>query len=141
MGGGIHTFGGTLDAAATYLGLTEDQLRTQLESGKSLADIAKAQGKSVDGLKQALTAGLKTKLDAAVKAGRLTQSQANDILAKVSASLDDLINGTLPKMPPDNGSGNHFGFRIAPGGFRFAPGGFRRPFPAVTPGAALAPTA
>ena len=139
--GGIHTLGGTLDAAASYLGLTEDQLRTQLQSGKSLADVAKAQGKSVDGLKQALTADLKTKLDAAVKAGRLTQSEANDILAKVSASLDDLINGTLPKMPlPGAGMGNgfrtQFGFRIVPGGFRPAPGGFRQPFPAGTPGTA-----
>lgn len=140
--GGIHTLGGTLSAAATYLGLTEDQLRTQLQSGKSLADIAKAQGKSVDGLKQALTADLKTKLDAAVKAGRLTQAQANDILTRVSASLDDLINGKLPAMPAMGGGfGHHFGFRIAPGGFRPAPGGFRQPFPAVTPGTALSPTA
>src|SRR5438270_7326411 len=38
-GFGMHhaMFGGKfLDAAATYLGLTENQLRTQLESGKSL---------------------------------------------------------------------------------------------------------
>jgi len=142
MGGGIHTFGGAIDAAATYLGLTQDQLRTQLESGKSLPDIAKAQGKSVAGLKQALTADLKTKLDQAVKDGRLTQSEADSILAKVSASLDDLINSTLPKMPA-MGNGFHapFGFRIAPGGFRVAPGGFHPPLPAVTPTGTATPTA
>jgi hypothetical protein len=138
--GGFHTLGGTLDAAAKYLGLTVDQLQTQLQSGKSLADIAKAQGKSVDGLKQALTADLKTKLDEAVKDGHLTRSQADAIMEKVSASLDDLINGTLPKMPAPGGFGDHFGFRNAPGGFRIAPGGFRQPFPAVTPGTAT-PTA
>jgi len=44
--GGMHG-GQFLGAAATYLGLTGDQLRTQLESGKSLADVAKAQGKTV----------------------------------------------------------------------------------------------
>jgi len=137
--GGIHTLHGALDAAATYLGLTEDQLRTQLQSGKTLADVAKAQGKSVEGLKQALTADLKTKLDAAVKAGRLTQAEANGILTRVSASLDDLINGRLPATPAMGGG--HFGFRIAPGGFRAVPGGFRQPFPAVTPGTALSPTA
>jgi hypothetical protein len=142
MDGGIHMLGGTLDAAATYLGLTEDQLQTQLQSGKSLADVAKAQGKSVDGLKQALTADLKTKLDQAVKDGRLTQSQADAILAKVSASLDDLINGTLPKMPTTGSSfRGPFGFRIAPGGFRVAPGGFHQPFPAVTPLGTATPTA
>ena len=63
----------------TYLGLTEAQLRTQIESGKSLADIAKEQGKSVDGLKQAITADLTTKLDAAVKDGKLTKAQADEI--------------------------------------------------------------
>src|SRR3954447_15847344 len=68
--GSLHVHGafGGLDAAATYLGLTEAQLRTQLESGKSLADVAKAHGKTVDGLVQALVDAAKTKLDAAVAA-------------------------------------------------------------------------
>ena len=48
--GGPHGFFHGLDAAASYLGLTEDQLHSQLESGKTLAEVAKAQGKSVDGL-------------------------------------------------------------------------------------------
>src|SRR4051794_18748148 len=39
-----------LDAAASYLGVTEAQLHTQLEAGKTLADVAEAQGKTVDGL-------------------------------------------------------------------------------------------
>ena len=34
-------------AAATFLGVTEAELRTQLEAGKSLADVAAAEGKSV----------------------------------------------------------------------------------------------
>ena len=43
-----------LDAGAQYLGLTEDQLRDQLQGGKSLVEIAQARGKSADGLKSAL---------------------------------------------------------------------------------------
>ena len=39
--GGRHEFMHGLDAAAGYLGLTEDQLQTRLESGKTLAEIAK----------------------------------------------------------------------------------------------------
>src|SRR3982751_3764451 len=57
-------FGG-LDAATSYLGLTEAQLRSQFQSGKSLADIAKAQGKSVDGLVQAIVFAAKTRIAAA----------------------------------------------------------------------------
>ena len=51
--GGPHEHFGELAAAASYLGLTDDQLDTQLESGKSLAQVAKDKGKSVDGLVQA----------------------------------------------------------------------------------------
>jgi hypothetical protein len=89
-----HHGGPGLDAAASYLGLTEADLHTQLESGKSLAEIAKAQGKSLDGLKKALTDATKKKLDAAVKDGRLTQAQADEIAKQMSAHVDDLVNGT-----------------------------------------------
>ena len=107
FGGGGHHGGGfghggpghggpaSLDAAAKYLGLTEAQLHTQLESGKTLAEIAKAQGKTVDGLEKALTAATKTKLDAAVKAGTITQAQADELLKRTTDHLDDLVNGTL----------------------------------------------
>jgi hypothetical protein len=124
--GGMHG-GMFLDAAATYLGLTGDQLRTQLESGKSLADVAKAQGKSVDGLKQAILSDAKAKLDQAVKDGRLTSEQHDQILADLKARIDDLVNGTLQAR-------SQGAFKD---GFRFAPGGFAGPLPAEAPGAAL----
>src|SRR5947199_3553517 len=43
-------------AAASYIGITEAQLRTELGTDKSLADVAVAHGKTRDGLIQALTA-------------------------------------------------------------------------------------
>jgi hypothetical protein len=122
--------GDFLDAAATYLGLTDDQLRTQLRSGKSLADVAKAQNKSVDGLKQAILAAVQSKLDQAVKNGRLTSGQESQILAKLESSIDDLVNGTLPARPAG----------AFHDGFRFAPGGFHGPLPAEAP-AAVGPSA
>src|SRR3954453_20698771 len=101
-GPGFHrdhggAFGG-LDAAAGYLGLTEAQLRTQLESGKTLAAVAKARGKSVDGLVQALVDAAKKKLDAAVAAGRLTQPQADSILADLKTRVSDFVNGAAPRF-------------------------------------------
>jgi hypothetical protein len=48
--------GNVLTTAATYIGITEAQLRTELQTGKSLADIAVAHGKTRDGLIAALTA-------------------------------------------------------------------------------------
>ena len=92
--GGPH-FGA---AAAAYLGLTEDALRTQLHSGKTLAQVASAQGKSVAGLKAAILAGAKTQLDKAVADGKITADQANTMLAELASHLDDLVNRTGP--PP-----------------------------------------
>jgi hypothetical protein len=102
-GGFGHHGPASLAGAATYLGLTEAELHSQLESGKSLAEIAKAQGKSVDGLKQSLSTEMKKKLDAAVKAGRLTQAQADEMQARMAEHLDDLVNGT------GRGPGGHHG--------------------------------
>jgi hypothetical protein len=97
-GGPFGARGATLSAAATYLGLTPDQLRTQLESGKTFAQIAKAQNKSVAGLEQAMLAAAKKDLAADVTAKRLTQAQADQILADMSKRLDDMIQNGAPKL-------------------------------------------
>ena len=92
-------FGFGFEGAADYLGLTEAQLREQLQDGKSLADVAKAQNKDVAGLKAALKANLTKKLDEAVKDGHLTEAQKTKILAETDDRLDDVINGTPPRRP------------------------------------------
>jgi hypothetical protein len=54
---------GLLDAASSYLGVPKSRLQLELQSGKSLAEIAKATpGKSEAGLVAALVAAVKTKL-------------------------------------------------------------------------------
>src|SRR3954469_7344573 len=60
--------GGGLDAAAKYLGLTDTQLFQRLRSGKSLAQVAADQNKSVQGLKDALDAEFRKRLDEIVNA-------------------------------------------------------------------------
>jgi Arc/MetJ-type ribon-helix-helix transcriptional regulator len=96
-GPGPHMFGEKLSTAADYLGLTEAQLRTKLADGQSLADVAKAQDKSVDGLKQAILDASKKKLDQLVKDGELTQTQADEMLSRLKSHIDDLVNGTFPR--------------------------------------------
>ncbi|HEY7560911.1 MAG TPA: hypothetical protein VH650_01930 [Gaiellaceae bacterium] len=100
---GHHFFFGEKDsAAADYLGLDEDELREQLFAGKSLAEIAKVEGKSVDGLKKAILAGARKHLDEAVADEHLTQEQADAMYERLQSSVDDIVNGTLPKW------GSHF---------------------------------
>jgi hypothetical protein len=86
--------GGLLKAAATYLGVTNAQLATELRAGKSLAQIAAAKNKSVDGLKQALLAALKQKVDAAVAARRLEAARAQRLLERAPARIERLVQRT-----------------------------------------------
>jgi HPt (histidine-containing phosphotransfer) domain-containing protein len=97
-----------LHAAAKYLGLTEEQLDQTLESGKTLAQVAKDQGKSVDGLVAALKADLQSKLDEPVSAGRLTKAQEDQILKDADKRISDFVNGKLLRPPPFGT--RHFGF-------------------------------
>jgi DNA-binding phage protein len=93
-GGG--PFAHELDVVASYLGLTEGQLHQALEGGKSLAQVAKDNGKSADGLVTALTNDAKQRLDTAVKAGRITQADADQALKGLQQRITDLVNGRFP---------------------------------------------
>jgi hypothetical protein len=90
--------GDELDAAAGYLGLTEAQLRTELDGGKTLAQVAKEHGKSVDGLVDTLYAAKKKELDQAVVAGRLTKAEETQMLADLKQRIRDRVNGTFPRL-------------------------------------------
>src|SRR4051812_31415758 len=92
-GGARHVLGDPLAAAATYLGMTQAELRTALGSGKTLADVASAtSGKSTAGLIAALVADAKSKLAAAVTAGTVTQAQADAISADLQSHVTDMVN-------------------------------------------------
>ncbi len=102
-----HEMFGGLDAAASYLGLSEDELHSQLENGKSLADIAKSNGKSVDGLVNAMVADAKRQLDEVVSEGGFTQAQATEMLSHLEQGIRAMVEGTPPQGLP----GPAFGFR------------------------------
>jgi polyhydroxyalkanoate synthesis regulator phasin len=119
--GAPHLFFHGLDAAAAYLGLTEAQLESRVNDGKTLAQIAKAEGKSVDGLKAAMLKDTRAKLDEAVKAGRLSKAEEQQVLQDLQKRIDDLVHGQLRLRFRDH---DGFGFRH---GF-----GFGRPGPPPT---------
>lgn len=88
--------GGDLAVAASYLGITTTELISDLQSGKTLAQVADAtSGKSAAGLVDALVAQERTELAAAVTAGKLTQAQADQITATLQQRVTDLVNGQL----------------------------------------------
>jgi predicted DNA-binding protein (UPF0251 family) len=96
---------GHLDAAASYLDISETELRERLAGGETLAEIAKDEGKSVDGLVQAMVGAAEAKLDEAVAEGRLTQVQADEIAGDLEQRMTDFVNGERP----ERGFGRRFG--------------------------------
>jgi hypothetical protein len=94
-----HRLGDPFSAAANYLDLSVEQLRAKLRGGKSLADVAKAEGKSVDGLEQAILDDAEKQLDKAVDNKDLTADQAKTILERLKSHVDGLVNGDFGGRP------------------------------------------
>jgi hypothetical protein len=107
--------GSMADTAASYLGLTRDQLVQQLQSGKSLAQVAAAQGKSVDGLIDALVAAATADLDKRVADGTLTAAQRDTIASQLRTRITAFVNGTGGR-PGFGAGGPGFGAGAGPFG-------------------------
>ncbi len=124
-GRGGPFFGGINDvvgSVATFLGVTPAQLRTELQGGKSLADVATANGKTRDELKAYLTTQVTTQLEKAVTDGKLTQAQADQVKSTLSSHLDQIIDARPGSMVPHSSDGVP-GSPMSPrGGSRQAPG-------------------
>jgi hypothetical protein len=97
--------GGPLKDVASALGISVSSLQKQLKDGKKLSEIATAQGKTLDDVKTAVKASLKTKLDKAVSAGKITQTQADEQLARVDTMIDDIEAGKKPPKGPGGPGG------------------------------------
>lgn len=80
--GGGHRMGMGLDAAATAIGITTDELRTELQAGKTIAQVAEAHGVDVN-----------TVIDAMV-----TEATTN-----LRDRITDLVNNPLPERGEGRG--------------------------------------
>lgn len=100
-----------LDVAAETLGVTEDELRTALQGGSSLADVAEAEGVELDALVTALVEAARERLAQAVTDGRLTQEQADEKAADLQARVEEHVQreglgrrGPRPEAPAEEGT-------------------------------------
>jgi ribosomal protein S20 len=87
----IHVRSHRLGPIARYLGMSPRELRSELRSGKSLAQIATAHGKTLDGLVDAIVARAKERLDKAVANGHLTRQRADEILARLTEAVEKAV--------------------------------------------------
>src|SRR5258708_5318223 len=90
-----------LKAVAGYLGLSQDQLRGKLESGKSLADVAKEQRKPVAGLKDTILKAVTTRINSA---NFLSAAQKTALIGDVKSHLGNIVNATCTSGGAPSGS-------------------------------------
>lgn len=82
----------SLEAAATFIGITKDALRAELMTGISIAQSAINHGKTVDDLTAALTTDSTTRVNALVTAGVITQVKATALLVSLPQAIATFIN-------------------------------------------------
>jgi hypothetical protein len=102
-----------LEDAAAYLDLTEAELRSELAEGKTLAEVARAEDKSVDGLVDALTKAETERLDEAVEAGRLSDARRDELVERLEERSKAFVNG---ERGPFRRGPKYFGFAPFRGG-------------------------
>jgi hypothetical protein len=106
-GGGHHGPGGLGGRAfdgevlAGLLGIDVATLRTELESGSTIAEIAAAHGVDAQTVIDALVAEAKSHLDLSVSNGRLTQEEADAKLAELTERITDRVNNGRPERGDD----------------------------------------
>jgi hypothetical protein len=115
-GHGFGLAGASLDAVAKALGITTDELKTDLGKGQTIAEIAKAKGLEVDDVITALVKDATARIDKAVTDGHLKQDMADKLKAALKTGITEFVNNGFPKGPKDGGIGFGFGGRRGHGG-------------------------
>src|SRR6266545_2597527 len=95
-----HRYGGAvckgarlvIGAAAGVLGEEPADVAEAVRSGEGLGEQAEANGMSVEDFTAALLGAIKSKLDAKVSDGTITQAQADRIFAEIEEQIDRIVN-------------------------------------------------
>lgn len=105
-GGAMRILHGATASVAKSIGITPDELRAELETGKSIADIAIAHGVDPATVVASLESEANAHIDALVTKGTLTADQASKLKSGLNPLVENLMNG---KGPGSNGFGRGLG--------------------------------
>jgi ribosome recycling factor len=105
-----------LNTAATTIGISPQELRTDLQQGQSLAQVAQAHNKTGADVAAALKKAANDRIDQAVTAGHLTADQANTMKTNIGQRIDQLVNQPLPQGGPGRRGPGAPATPAAPGG-------------------------
>jgi hypothetical protein len=100
--GGFGGFHGAmhLDSFAEALNMTEADLMTELQNGKTLSDIAKEKNVDLATLKTSVLSDLKANLNQAVLDSKITQETADQIYDQASTNFDAMVTQAWNQAGP-----------------------------------------
>jgi transposase-like protein len=94
-----------LQVVAAAIGISAGDLQSALQSGQTIAAVAKAHNVDVNKVISALVASEGKEIDALVSSGRITQAMADQMKAGLQQRVTDMVNGVRPPGGP--GMGRH----------------------------------
>ena len=114
LGGGHHgggqcrLLGMAAGAVAQTLSITEGELHTEMQAGKSVGDVAQAHGMTTSDFAVALSRIACERISQAMIAGTLTQARADQLNQQLSGGMDFVLNFKLDpgqSLPCNDGGG------------------------------------
>lgn len=106
-----------IEDASKAIGISKGELQSQLNTGKSIADVAKSAGVALEDLKSRMSETITARLTTAVSDGSLTKADADAMKADMTGRLDVFLaqkgmrgpgggqRPAGPPPPPPGGSG------------------------------------
>ena len=83
-----------MDKIATYLGITEDELKTERQAGKSLTEIADANGVTQEALVNFITSDRAEQLQAFLDEGKIDQERYETMINRFSERVTEMVERT-----------------------------------------------
>lgn len=96
---GRAAVGATLEEAAAAIGIDVSDLRTALQDGQTIAEVATTNGVDPQTVIDALVAAFNVKIDEAVANGRITAEQAAEKKENAPERIAALVNGEFEFRP------------------------------------------
>jgi hypothetical protein len=96
LGVRARAIGGAVKVAADTIGVSVEDLKTALQSGKSIADVANEHSVDPATVVQAIIDAGNARIDAAVTSGKLPQDRADALKARLAKGADQIVNHTKP---------------------------------------------
>jgi hypothetical protein len=95
--GGMAFIGGASEEFAAFLGISLEQLQSELDAEDATpASVAAAHGRTREELKTFFTEQQQAQLSEAVAAGTMSQDDADNMIEGFASSIDDIIDGNVP---------------------------------------------